>query len=507
MRALTLWVPDWPVTGLGRRADEPVAVLHGGRVVAVSAAARSAGARAGQRRREAESRCPGLAVLRRDTAAEARAFEPVVRAITELVPLVEVTEPGLLTLDAKGPARYYGGEERLRSLVLSAAEAALPDGAPAPRAGVADGRFAAIVAARADVIVPAGQARSFLAPLPVPVLGDEALAELLVRLGVGTVGGFARLPRAQVAARFSPAVLRLHDLANGCDVERLRAVAPEDEVAVSTELGPPAERAEMVAFAARPLAEDLLDRVAARGQGVARARVEIETEHSEVSVRRWRGSDDALSVDEIVERARWQVDGWLTAGDNRPTAGVSLLRFVADEIVPMSGRQLALWGGRTDADRRALRGLDRLSAMLGPQAVFTAALTGGRSPLDRAVLVPWGEPAPASGAELPWPGRHPYPAPALVHPVPLPAEVLDADGQPVTVSARGEIPAAPAQLSVGGRMPVAVIGWAGPWTADERHWAPAQRRRYARCQVVTEDQDAYLVVRLEGRWLVEATYD
>jgi protein ImuB len=507
VRVLVLWMPDWPVTGLGFRVEEPVVVLHAGRVAATSQAARAGGVRAGLRRREAEARCPDLIVARRDPVAEARAFEPVVRAVTELVPLVEVTGPGLLSFDARGPTRYYRGEKRLAKLILAATESVLPPGTPPARVGIADGRFAATVAARAAAIVPPGEAESFLAPLPVSVLGDNSLADLLGRLGIDTVGGFAGLPRAKIAGRFDPSVQRLHDLANGIDAERLTPVSLEREVAVTVELDPPAEQAEMVAFAARPLAEELLDRLAARGQGAARVRVQLETEHGESSVRCWRGGEDALSVEEVVERTRWQVDGWLSGPIDRPSAGVSLLRFVADQVVPASGRQLALWGGRTDSDRRALRGLDRLSAMLGPDAVLTPALTGGRSPADRVVLVPWGEPAPASTVSLPWPGRHPSPAPALVHPVPLPAVVVDAEGRPVTVSGRGAVSAAPARLSIGSQRQVAVAGWAGPWTVDERHWAPAERRRYARFQVVTAAQTAYLMVVQDGQWSVEATYD
>jgi protein ImuB len=145
--------------------------------------------------------------------------------------------------------------------------------------------------------------------------------------------------------------------------------------------------------------------------------------------------------------------------------------------------------------------------MLGRDSVFTAALNGGRSPADRFVLIPWGEPVPESTVDLPWPGRHPSPAPTVVHPRPLPAEVVDRDGHPVTVSARGQVPAPPARISIDGGRPAVVTAWAGPWTADERHWAPADRRRYARFQMVTDTEDAYLVVLRDGRWLVEAGYD
>ena len=46
-------------------------------------------------------------------AAEARAFEPVVAAVAELSPLVEVAVPGMLALDTRGPARYCRSETAL----------------------------------------------------------------------------------------------------------------------------------------------------------------------------------------------------------------------------------------------------------------------------------------------------------------------------------------------------------------------------------------------------------
>ena len=53
------------------------------------------------------------------------------------------------------------------------------------------------------------------------------------------------------------------------------------------------------------------------------------------------------------------------------------------------------------------------------------------------------------------------------------AELLDAAGHPVAVSGRGELSADPATLVVGGRPPLAITGWAGPWPLDERWWDPA----------------------------------
>jgi protein ImuB len=93
------------------------------------------------------------------------------------------------------------------------------------------------------------------------------------------------------------------------------------------------------------------------------------------------------------------------------------------------------------------------------------------------------------------------------------ADLVDASGQPVGVSGRGMVTAAPARLSVAshpsGRTSVwhEVVAWAGPWPVDERWWDPTDHRRLARFQVVTEDGTARLLILDGGRWFGDAVYD
>jgi protein ImuB len=101
----------------------------------------------------------------------------------------------------------------------------------------------------------------------------------------------------------------------------------------------------------------------------------------------------------------------------------------------------------------------------------------------------------------------PSPSPATLHAPPLPAELLAADGALVSVDGRGAASADPSRLSIDGGRWSAVAAWSGPWPADERWWDGTAHRRRARCQVVTADGDAHLMVLEEGRWRVEATYD
>src|SRR5690242_21469473 len=112
---MLLWCPDWPVIAAeivsGIPAAQPVIVLHGNRVIACSEAARQEGVRRGLRRREAQSRCPQLTAVEHDPGRDARAFEPVVAAVEEVAVGVEVIRPGACAAAARGPVRYFGGEE------------------------------------------------------------------------------------------------------------------------------------------------------------------------------------------------------------------------------------------------------------------------------------------------------------------------------------------------------------------------------------------------------------
>ena len=348
-----------------------------------------------------------------------RALVEVVRTLETYCPWVEAVRPGVCILPARGPARYFGGEPAL----LEELTRALGDREDLGQLsiGIAEGLFAAGLAATAEVIVPPGETARFLGPWPVTVLDRPELTDLLQRLGLNTLGDLAALPSRHVLARFGGEGALCHRVARGEDGELFGLRAP--------------------------------------GLG----------------------------------------------GRLRELAGPSTPRHGGD-------RQPGFWGGLGDQDRRAARALAGVGELLGPEAVLTARLQGGRSPADRTRLVPWApsadpgrlETVPATLSSTPWPGRLPPPAPAAVYPVPLPAEVSGRDG-PVRVSGRGVLSAAPTRLSVEGGPWTPVTGWAGPWPVEERWWSRSGRR-LARLQVVTADGRAHLLAAERRVWRVEATY-
>jgi protein ImuB len=365
------------------------------------------------------------------------------------------------------------------------------------------------------------------------------LPDVLRRLGLRTLGAFAQLPPRDVLARFGPDGARAHRLARGLDDRPLAARPAAPELAVQTELDPPIERVDTAAFAAKALAEELHEGLARRGLACTRVAIEAQTEHGEQLTRLWR-HEGVLTPAAIADRVRWQLDGWLSgsarahagapppgkrppapkvigadpeapavrAGQERPTAGIVLLRLVPDEVMPYGGMQLGLWGGMGEADERAGRVLARVQGMLGPDRVLTAVLGGGRDPGDQVRLVPWGdERVPDRPTEPPWPGRLPAPSPATVLPAPVPAEVTDEAGVPVGVTERFVVTGRPARLALAGRPPVEIASWAGPWPADERWWDPPTASSRARFQLVGTDGTAWLVTRDRTGWHLEATYD
>ncbi|MGB3439380.1 MAG: DNA polymerase Y family protein [Actinophytocola sp.] len=569
-RMLVVWCPDWPVTAAASAArltpHQPVAVAAANRVVACSAPARIEGVRRGMRRRDAQGRCPELVVFPDDPVRDARLFEPVAAAVEEMAVGVEIIRPGVVAVPARGPAGYFGGEERAAERLID--QVADRTGAEC-EIGVADGLFAAVLAARRGRLVPPGTSREFLAPLSVRELHRPSeghhradLVDLLRRLGLRTLGTFAEVPEKDVSARFGADAVAAHRLALGEQERPPSRRRPPPDLVVTEALDPPVERVDAAAFAARTLAEKLHAGLAAHGLACTRLGIHAMTANGEERERVWRCAEP-LTPGGIADRVRWQLEGWLSGAcgakdqalsgacgarkqaqggacgarkqalsgacgaggakdqalsgaGGRPSAGIIRLRLEPAEVVEGSALQLDLWRGegRAEADERAGRAMVHVQGLLGPDAVVTPVLGGGREPGEAVRLVPWGdEQSPRRDPDAPWPGRLPAPSPATVLAKPLPARVFDAAGRVVDISARHELTGRPCHVSVDGGRPRRVRAWAGPWATDARWWVSPCRR--ARLQVLLADEEqeeddtqtALLLVLSEERWTVEGIYD
>lgn len=531
VRTTVVWVPDWPVAAAmataGVDAHAPAAVHDGRRVVATSAAARAAGVRRGMRRRLAQGCCPQLVLLPRDETRDVVAFEQVACACERVVAGVEVARPGLLLLPAGGAARYHGSEQALAdALVETVAVGSGPVAGHECGVGTADGLLAAVIAARTGAVVPPGGSAAFLAPLPVGFLAAAAVSDdqtdavrdlggLLVRLGIHTLGGFAALPRADVAARFGQAGTWAHTLANGVDLRPPARRRVEPDLVVADTLDLPVERADQTAFAGRRLAERLHTLLVTRGLTCGRLRIAARTEGGTELSRVWHAdaATGGLAPARITDRVRWQTEGWLTGADG-PTSGLVRLELAALDVAAAGAQQPGLWGAASGADVRAHRALDRVQQLVGGDGVRTARLQGGRDPSEQVHLVTWGSDEPSDRPlDRPWPGRLPDPVPSSVLVTPRDVVLLDTAGRSVRLDPRGWLDGTPATVRLarapgdgrpghgagrrspgpgpdgtgwlpeeGHRVPGRqgqgreVLGWAGPWPSPPRWWHAADTR-------------------------------
>jgi protein ImuB len=519
MRVLVLWCPDWPVTAAGA-GQGPCAVLTRSAVVACNESAREAGIRRGMRRRDAQSRCPELVLLDANPDRDVRAFEPVLAAVEALRPGVAPLRPGLLAI--KAPGRFYGGEDFAAATI---AEKLVAIGIRDVRIGIADDLFSAEQAARlADlqgwrVIEPGGSAQ-FLCTLPVDVLengsseGEGDLVGLLQRLGLNSLGDLAALPARDVLTRFGAYGAKVHRLARGVDQVQPATRTPPPDLVAEVVFEPAMTSVEAISFSVRRKAEEFVAELAQQGLVCTSLRVEAEgddAKRSLLSVRSWVHSRWFAAVD-VVDRVHWQLQA--SPAGVLVGAPVGLVRFVPEVVEAAASHADGLWGGGTD--ELVDRGVARVQAMLGYDAVVVPVRQGGRSPSDRQLLVPWGErPSAVRAPDLPWPGAIPSPAPTRVFVEPLATAVVGAQGRPVAVTDRGSLTCVPELFSIkpsrtgSGTGWQQVQDWAGPWPVDEQWWESTERSSapVARFQVVGVDGSAWLM-RCDGDlWWTEASYD
>lgn len=559
VRCAVVHSPAWPLVaavlhGLHGRGpllnpDDPLVILRAQRVAVCSAVAWQHGVRPGQRRRQAQGASPHLVLVPDDPERDVRWFESVARCVGELVPLVDLDVPGSILLATRGPSRYVGGDTalavrlgelaaegvaRICQFMKSGTTALLPEDVVRVGGGfgvgIADGRLASTLAARSSarrgmpIVVDAGRetTATFLAPYPVRVLTTVAgcsidLVDLLERLGLRHLGDIAALSAEHFFDRFGAIGDAVHRLAAGTDDAAPNAVPPPADLSIVQMFDEPVAHLDPLVFAAKGLVDDLCASLRDRASVCTRILVEAETEHAESSQRIWYRAE-GMNEGAILDRIRWQLDGWIN-GAGAPTAGVVFIRLTPAQVRQDSGVQEGFWGGRSRADDNAVRAMTRVIGLLGPEAVTVAERRGGRDPGQAYEFVPFPNrerpdrefhgsvSSTATRVDVPWPGSVPLPAPASTLCEPQAVGVLDAHDRRISVDGRGLVSAAPAVLLRGSQR-YHIVAWAGPWPVDEKWWE-ARARRSARFQVVVESPDglrACLVEVTAGTWWVTADY-
>ncbi|THV42037.1 DNA polymerase Y family protein [Glycomyces buryatensis] len=433
------------------------------------------------------------------------AFAPVLDALDLLTPYVEVLEPGAVAV----PLRPGAGDEAAFCETLIDTISALTDQDCVT--GVADGLFAAVLAAREGRLVPAGGDAAFLAGHPIDALTATGLVEAEVcetlrHLGIETLGAFVALPGQAVAERFGPLARRAQHLAAGRLARPLTPRPADPDLTVAETPDDPYGTIEQAVFAARPLAERLKTVLDERNLTCTRLTITARTVSGLIRERTWQ-VDPSASTADLARRVRWQLEGWGIAARGAATEGedgVAVLALAPGGLIGLLEAGKGLWDAKNATTARAEAALRHTQTLLGPEAVRVATATDGRDLTERAVETAWEVEAPPPPASGPWPGALPDPPPAFIGDD-KPVTVLDVAGAPVTVAARGDLSATPALVVSGGKQ-TRVVAWAGPWPVHERWWSE-ESRRYARLQVELADGSAALLACEGGQWKAVGWYD
>jgi protein ImuB len=219
-------------------------------------------------------------------------FEVLLDRLDDLSPQVEAVEMGVALVDVTGLEPMHGSERRVAARAVS-----LTDEYPV-RAGIGDNRWLAALAARlarprlpdtpsdhtaraACLILPAGEGRTTLAPMPIGLLPAEpVIRDRFSLFGLTSMGQLAGLPRSAVATQFGAAGERLQALARGEDPRPLVPRRRPERLATTVRFEPPAEGTTEITLALRRAATSLTDPL--RGRHLAPGRATL-TLHREVA--------------------------------------------------------------------------------------------------------------------------------------------------------------------------------------------------------------------------------
>jgi protein ImuB len=438
----------------------PLAVAHEGRVVACDPGAREHGVRPGDSAVQAEAACAALRLVPLDPAGDRAALEALAEALGGLAPAVEIAAPDALLLDASAApllARRPG--EDGEAILLARAPVLAAELGYRARAALASGKAPALALARqargGGRPVPPGATAAALAPLPLGALPEipAELAERLAGLGVGDLGGVARLPPETLAHRFGLLAGVILRLARGEDPSPLAPHQPRRLPEEALDLEAPVESAEPLLFALKRLCDRAAARLAGRGLGATRLLLRLRLDP--------RG-EEALEL--ALARPGSAASAWLLLLRERllalrlgaPVAG---LRLEVAEAAPAPPEQLAV-GEEPEALRALEAVLSRLAARLGDGAFFAAEPADRHRPEAAYRAAPFragkgsgaGRAAPRAGEEEGRKGRRPRaasggepaspPREALVRPTrllaaPLPLVALGEGGRLAAVRAGG----------------------------------------------------------------------
>jgi protein ImuB len=401
-RVMYLWLQHWPIDRrrLSRRknsgalAEEvPFATVAdaAGRqlLAAVNPAAASVGLAPGMPLADALSFFPGLVTAPAEPAEDAAALRKLAEWCSRYSPWTAPDGTDGVRIEITGSAHLWGGETALAADLATR----LDRRHIATCIAIADTLGAAWAVARfaegkGPVIVPPGEIRAALAPLPVEALRlDAATTQGLRRVGLKRVGDLSAMPRDALTSRFGEMVVLRLDQAQDDLPEPLSPLGEAPPRRVRLSFAEPISDPADLLRATERLVEDLVPRLAQEGTGARRLdlgfhRVDGRVERIRLGTA--RPSRDPRHLTALFKERLDTVD---------PGLGIEDVILAAFTVEPLLPEQIRFAGGpigERTGDIAPL--LDRLGNRLGLAAVSRLEPRESHIPERASIRVPVGSP-------------------------------------------------------------------------------------------------------------------
>ncbi|HET7848757.1 MAG TPA: DNA polymerase Y family protein [Pseudolabrys sp.] len=389
-RIVSLWFKRLSTDRVARqqgRDPRPLAVFgkrgNADCLTAINAAAERLGLHPGVTLSHARALHPDLAVVAEDAAADAQLLDRLTGWCVRYTPLVSDDAPDGVLLDIGGCAHLFGGEQAL----IDDLAARVAGFGFTLRIAVAGTIGAAWAAARytAKTIVASGDERAMLAPLPLVALripGETAAT--LARVGLNRIGDTLDMPRAPLAARFGPGLLRQLDRALGKESEPLEPRLPVAPYIAEQRFAEPIAREEDVLAITERLAGRLKILLERGGDGARH--VELALFRTDGAVQRIAAGTSRPIRDPGEIRALFVERLAALADEVDPGFGYDMARLSVTCAEPCPPEQIGLGGSEDQAELDRL--VDRLSARLGARRVTRMIAHDSHIPELASVTVP-----------------------------------------------------------------------------------------------------------------------
>ncbi len=370
-------------------------------LAAINPAATAAGLAPGMPLADALSFVPGLATAAAEPAKDAAVLRRLAEWCGRYSPWTAPDGADGIKIEITGCAHLWGGEGALAAdlLVRLSRQGITAHIAVADTLGAA-WAYARFGEAGGPAILPSGDTRAALAPLPVEALRlDPATAQGLRRVGLKRIGDLYAMPRAALARRFGEAVAQRLDQALDDLPEPLSPLGETPSRRVRLSFAEPIADPADLALATERLAQDLVTRLAREGTGARRLvlafhRVDGRVERLMLGTARL--SRDPHHLAALFKERIDTID---------PGLGIEDMILAAFAVERLGPEQIGLPGSSavkgTGAGVPAL--LDRLGNRLGLAAVSRIEARETHIPERASVKVPIASPSPNQPPLIPSP--------------------------------------------------------------------------------------------------------